>query len=125
MPTRTPSMTSYSFGDVVLVYFPQSGKSATKQRPGVVVLDIGDADIVIAPVTSQVRSQTGDLQIYNLAGTGLLRPSWIRLPKIATLLKSDVVRRLGRLSPSDRTMIEQNWEALYSTFCLVNPIRSR
>ena len=47
-------MTSYDFGDVVLVHFPQSGATARKQRPGVIViLDIGDADLVIAPVTSQ------------------------------------------------------------------------
>jgi mRNA interferase MazF len=109
-------MTSYSFGDVVLVHFPQSGKSARKQRPGIVVLDISDADLVIAPVTSQLRSQTGDLEIDNLNGTGLLRPSWVRLAKVATLLKSDVIRTLGRLSSSDRTLIAQNWHALYSAF---------
>ena len=46
-------MTSYEFRDVVLIYFPQSGTSSRKQRPGIVLLDIGDADLVIAPVTSK------------------------------------------------------------------------
>src|SRR5438067_7579368 len=115
-PTRMPSMTSYEFGDVVLVYFPQLGTAARKQRPGIVVLDIGDADLVIAPVTSKVRSQTGDLSITSLPGTGLVRPSWVRLAKVATLLKSDLVRALGRLSQPDRNQLAQNWQALYLGF---------
>ena len=71
-------MTSYDFGDVVLVFFPQSGTAARKQRPGIVILDIGDADLVIAPVTSKARSQAGDILIADLTGTGLIRPSWVR-----------------------------------------------
>jgi hypothetical protein len=67
-------MTSYEFGDVVLVYFPQSGTTARKQRPGIIVLDIGDADIVLAPVTSKARSQAGDMPVATLSGTGLIRP---------------------------------------------------
>lgn len=109
-------MTSSNFGDVVLVFFPQSGTTLRKQRPGIVVLDIGDSDLVIAPVTSQVRTQTGDIRIGNLSGTGLIRPSWVRLAKVATLLKSDVARPLGRLSPADRDLVAQNWQIVYSDF---------
>jgi mRNA interferase MazF len=46
-------MTTYEFGDVVLVAFPQSGTTARKRRPALVVLDIGDADIVLAPITTR------------------------------------------------------------------------
>jgi mRNA interferase MazF len=109
-------MTTYKFGDVVLVHFPQSGITARKQRPGIVVLDIGDADIVIAPVTSKARSQSGDLPIGDLSGTGLIRPSWARLGKVATLLKSDVIRSLGRLSDSDRKQTALAWQAIYGGF---------
>ena len=105
-------MTNYEFGDVVLVYFPQSGTNARKQRPGVIVLDIGDADLVIAPVTSKPRNQTGDLRLTDLKGTGLVRPSWMRLAKVATLLKIDLVRALGRLSVADRNQLTQNWQRL-------------
>jgi len=101
-------MTSFEFGDVVLVHFPQSGTAARKQRPGIVVLDIGDADLVIAPITSKARSHVGDLALANLSGTGLIRPSWVRLAKVATLLKTDLVRALGRLSSPDRTLVAQN-----------------
>jgi mRNA interferase MazF len=109
-------MTTYNFGDVVLVHFPQSGTATRKQRPGIVVLDIDDADIVIAPVTSTARSQLGDIQLADKSGTGLIRQSWVRLAKVATLLKSDVVRALGRVSAPDRNVVAKNWQTLYGDF---------
>jgi mRNA-degrading endonuclease toxin of MazEF toxin-antitoxin module len=109
-------MTNYEFGDVVLVHFPQSGANARKQRPGIVVLDIGDADLVIAPVTSKARLQAGDIALASLAGTGLIRTSWGRLAKVATLLKSDVVRSLGRLSDDDRNQVTLAWQTLFRDF---------
>lgn len=109
-------MTSYEFGDVVLVHFPQSGTSAKKQRPGIVILDIGDADLVIAPVTSKARTQAGDITVIDLSPTGLIRSSWVRLAKAATLLKSDVVRQLGRLTPSERKSISHSWQQLFNDF---------
>jgi hypothetical protein len=54
-------MTNYEFGEVVLGHFRQSGTTARKQRPGIVVLDIGDADLVVAPVTTKARMQSGDM----------------------------------------------------------------
>lgn len=109
-------MTTYECGTVVLVHFPQSGTTIRKQRPGVVVLDIGDADLVLAPVTSQPRNQAGDVPLASQSGTGLLRPSWVRLAKLATLLKTDVVRVLGKLSRDDRTRLAHHWQDLYRDF---------
>ena len=109
-------MTTYEFGDVVLVHFPQSGTTARKQRPGIVVLDIGDADLVIAPVASKARSHVGDVTLKNVPQTGLVKPSWVRLAKVATLLKTDLVRKLGRLSPPDRKKIAQDWHTLDGGF---------
>ena len=109
-------MTSYEFGDVVLVHFPQSGTRARKQRPGIILLDIDDANLVIAPETSKARFQAGDIALNNLSGTGLIRPSWVRLAKVATLLKTDLVRKLGRLAPEDRNELVQNWQKLYAGF---------
>jgi mRNA interferase MazF len=107
---------NYEFGDVLPVQFPQSGTTARKQRPGIVILDIGDADLVIAPVTSQVRKQAGDLAVKTLQGTGLVRSSWVRLAKVATLLKTDVKRTMGRATDSDRARIAGAWTSLYGDF---------
>ncbi len=109
-------MTSYEFGAVVLVSFPQSGTTVRKQRPGIVVLDIGDADLVIAPVTSKARHQAGDWSLPSLPGTGLIRTSWVRLAKVATLLKTDLVRVRGRLPDSDRQQLALTWDQLYRDF---------
>lgn len=51
-------MTKYKFGDVVLVVFSQTDGSK-KQRPALVVLDTGDDDIVLAPVTTTERRARG------------------------------------------------------------------
>jgi hypothetical protein len=109
-------MTNFEFGAVVLVHFPQSGADSKKQCPGVVVLDIGDADIVIAPVTSKKRSQAGDVSLTDLTGTGLIRPLWARLAKVATLLKKDLVHPPGRLQSADRSRLAELWQKLYADF---------
>jgi mRNA interferase MazF len=111
-----PFMTTFKFGDVVLIHFPQSGAAARKQRPGIVVLDIGDSDLIVAPVTSRDRTHAGDIALADLSGSGLLRASWVRLAKAATLLKSDVIRRLGRLSFNQRNQIAHDWQRLFSDF---------
>jgi mRNA-degrading endonuclease toxin of MazEF toxin-antitoxin module len=109
-------MTNYEFGTLVPVHFPQSGTTVKKQRPGIVVLDIGNADLVVAPVTSRHRQQAGDMPLTSLLGTGLIRPSWVRLAKVATLLKSDLVRTLGRLADGDRQQVAHEWDQLFRNF---------
>ena len=109
-------MTNFEFGTVVLIRFPQSGTNARKQRPGIVMLDIGDLDLVIAPVTSKARSQPGDISLADLKGSGLIRSPWVRLAKVATLLKPDVVRVLGRVSSQERNELTRSWQTLYGNF---------
>lgn len=66
-------MTSYKFGDIVLVNFPQSGTTQMKKRPVLVILDIDDADVVLAPITTIERVGKGDCKLENWSGCGLLR----------------------------------------------------
>ncbi len=101
---------------MISVKFPQSGRDEKKRRPAVVVLDIGDADIVVVPVTSVARSLAGDHPIPDWSGAGLIKPSWVRLAKVFFVLKTEVGSRYGRLSDSDRTLIAQSWASLYGTF---------
>jgi mRNA interferase MazF len=106
-------MTSYEWGDVVLVEFPQSGLNRRKRRPALVVLDLGDADVVLAPITTRERSGPGDYKLRDWSTSGLLRESWVRLAKIACLQKSDVNRRLGRITERDKAELIARWQALY------------
>lgn len=107
-------MTSYEFGDIVLIAFPQSGTSQRKRRPALVVLDVGDADVVLAPITTRERSGRGDYRLRDWSAGGLLRESWVRLAKIACLEKRDITRRLGRLTDVDRDALNALLQALYT-----------
>ena len=107
-------MMNYEFGDIVLVDFPQSGTSQRKRRPALVVLDIGDADVVLAPITTMERSGQGDCRLRDWSMSGLLKESWVRLAKIACLEKHDISRRLGRLTDYDRSMLTNLWQTLYT-----------
>jgi mRNA interferase MazF len=106
-------MTVYEFGDVVLVDFPQSGAEPTKRRPALVVLDIADADLLLAPITTRERTGRGDVKIQDWHEGGLLRESWVRLAKVACLEKRNVTRRLGRLSNADKTNLALAWRLLF------------
>ena len=54
-------MTNYNFGEIVLVDFPQI--NTTKKRPALVMLDIGDADVVLVPITTTPRMGQGDYEL--------------------------------------------------------------
>jgi mRNA interferase MazF len=106
-------MTVCEFGDVVLVDFTQSGSEQPKRRPALVLLDIGDADVLLAPITTRERTGPGDVRIRDWEQGGLLRESWARLVKVACLEKRNVPRRLGRLSDADRRNLALAWRSLF------------
>ena len=105
-------MTNYDIGDVVLVHFPQTAAPGTKLRPAVVVLDVRDEDVVVAPVTSVPRHGPGDLPITAWLQAGLHTASWVRPAKLNTLPKQDVSRRVGSLSKEDRQSMAAHWQGL-------------
>src|SRR3989344_5368713 len=106
------SMISYKFGDVVLIDFSQSdGKK--KKRPALIILDTGDSDIVVAPITTKKRNGAGECQIKNWKDCGLLLASWVRLAKVSCLAKGDIERSLGSVTSYDRSNIISVWNKLY------------
>ncbi|MBI1748096.1 MAG: type II toxin-antitoxin system PemK/MazF family toxin [Acidobacteria bacterium] len=66
-------MTDYEAWEIVLVDFPQRGLTQTKKRPALVVLDIGDADVALAPITTKERLGSGDYKLKDWQSGGLLR----------------------------------------------------
>src|SRR5262249_21715648 len=104
-PRVTRSMTSYQAGELVLIDFPFTAGSQSKPRPGLVLLDSGDADVLVARVTTQPANTPYDVPLGDWQQAGLLAPSLVRLHKLATLAKARVQRRLGMLTATDRQAV--------------------
>jgi len=100
-----PSTTSYRRGDVVLVPFPFTDLSTSKQRPALVIsadaLNSKRDDVLVAAITSQVPATLAADEFMIPAGElttcGLPKPSILRLSKLVALHRQLVVKRIGAL----------------------------
>jgi mRNA interferase MazF len=92
---------SFTSGEILLVPVAFSDGRGSKKRPVVVIFDSGDADLLVAPVTSQMSRSARDVQVNNWERAGLRLPSIVRLEKSATVEKSTVVRRMGKLGTEE------------------------
>lgn len=105
-------MTSYRRGDVILVDIAFSGAVGYKRRPAVVlsteVFNRAGTKLIVAAITSNVSPpfRPGDSLLDDWHAAGLLKPSAVR-GVLATVDKIDVVRKLGKLSTRDFTIVEQ------------------
>lgn len=102
---------AFQFGDVVLVLFPFTDQSSSKQRPAVIVSSAAynctRRDVILMPVTSQLRTRVfGEVMVQDWQGTRLLKPSAIK-PIITTLDHSLVIKMLGRLSERDAAALRE------------------
>jgi mRNA interferase MazF len=104
-------MTNYLFGDILLVPFPFTDQSASKQRPAIVISSPNynkeRPDIIIMAVTSQIKPSAiiGEVTIVNWENAGLLKPSVIK-PVIATVEQTLVRKTLGRLDEIDQISLQ-------------------
>ena len=105
-------MTIYERGNIILVPFPFSDQSAIKKRPAIVIssddYNESSPDIIIMAITSRTEQAIyiGECFIENWQDAGLLRPSTTK-PAISTIEKSLILKKLGRLSPSDLIAIDK------------------
>lgn len=96
----------YKQGDIVAVNYPFSDNPAlSKLRPAIVLsngLSNGlDNDLLIAPITTMLRSDIFSLQLGNhKLSTPLPENSEIRCNKITTLRKSLIIRKISTLKSS-------------------------
>jgi mRNA-degrading endonuclease toxin of MazEF toxin-antitoxin module len=109
-------MTSYQAGDLLLVDFPFTSGGKAKPRPGLVLWDTGDADVVLARVTTQAAGTPHDVAVADWQQAGLLAPSFVRLHKLATIAKSRVKKRLGALQPADRQRVASVLHSMAATW---------
>ncbi|XWK87456.1 MAG: type II toxin-antitoxin system PemK/MazF family toxin [Phormidium sp.] len=109
-------MSNYQSGEVVLITFMFTGATESKRRPGLVILDTGDEDIIVARITSQTAKTVFDVEIVEWQQAGLRLPSVVRLHKINTLEKALIERKLGVLTENDwvqvRDRIQQIWSSI-------------
>jgi len=100
-------MTSYKFGDVVLVSFPFTDQTITKKRPAIVVSSTDynrqRPDLIIMAVTSRVKPSPslGEVMVTQWKQTGLIKPSVIK-PICTTVEKGLVLKKLGLLTQQDQ-----------------------
>ena len=109
-------MINYQPGELLLIAFPYTAGAQTKSRPAMVVLDAGDADIVVARVTTQSGHDNHDVLLQDWKDAGLLAPSTVRLHKLATLEKTLVQRRLGCVQNEDRVAIGAAMQRIFGTW---------
>lgn len=100
------------FGDVVLVPFPFTNQSTTKQRPAVVVSSGAYAqarpDVVLMAITSQVRTPLAfaETLVVDWQAANLLKASVVK-PLLATLEQALVIRQLGTFTSGDQIALKK------------------
>jgi mRNA interferase MazF len=108
-------MESYCTGDIVLLAFPFTDSARAKRRPALVLLDIGDDDIIVARVTGQVVQSAFDVELVEWQQAGLLLPSVVRVHKVATVEKRLIDRKLGKLTSQDLSNVQIKIQQLWAS----------
>lgn len=109
--TKMRSIITYKKWDIVLVPFLFTNLKSTKKRPALIISPDkynSGADLVIMIITSNISSfgRTGDYIIQNWKESGFPKPSMTRM-KFATIEKSIVIKKIGRLHKNDCTSLIQ------------------
>ncbi|MFN2372825.1 MAG: type II toxin-antitoxin system PemK/MazF family toxin [Cyclonatronaceae bacterium] len=95
------------FGDIVLLKFPFTDGKSYKKRPALIINDYDDGDVIVCRITSQIYDTKNDYYLDNWMNFGLKLPSVVRVHKIATLDKSLVEKKMGKLDELSRESITQ------------------
>lgn len=108
-------MTPYKQGDVLLVPFPFTDQSTSKQRPAIVLTtesyNRNHLDIILAPVTSQISKNKDDILLLDWKSAGLLKSSSVK-PVLSSFETSLVRRKLGVLSQDDLKKVRQLFQRI-------------
>jgi len=109
-------MTIYEQGDVLLVPYPFTDQSGTKQRPAVVLSGAAynqhHPDLILAPITSQITHSGDEIILDNWQAAGLLKPSSVK-PLLSSLETRLARRKLGKISPSDLNQIRSLFARIF------------
>ncbi len=98
-------MPLYQSGDVVLIAFPFTHLKKTKKRPALVLLDVGDNDVLVARITSKLTDTNFDVTIGEWKKAGLILPSIVRIHKLGTIEGNAIEKKIGILHKKDWTNV--------------------
>ncbi len=88
-------------GDIVLVPFPFTDLSNTKNRPAL-VLAYDQRDVILAFISTQVHlASSNDLLLRPNATNGLKKESLLRLSKLITLDARLILGKIGALTAAE------------------------
>ena len=107
-------MTTYNFGDIVLIGFPYTDLQGVSKRPAIVLYDSGDQDVLVARITTQEYLSGVDYKIIGWKNAGLLAESYVRIGKQATIEKKYVIRKLGALAEPEPETIKSILRRMYN-----------
>lgn len=100
-------MPTYPQGEVLLAWLVFSDGQGSKRRPVLVVLDFGDDDLLVVPITSHPARTATDVTLSKWREAGLKLPSTVRVEKLATIEKSCIARSLGKLLPAELASVRE------------------
>lgn len=100
-------------GDIVLIKFPFTDLSESKNRPALVLVR-RQSDVVVAFITSNIiRSENWDIVLEPNLQNGLKHISVIKISKIATLDKTLVLGKIGQIDSSDILKVNEGLSLLF------------
>lgn len=106
-------------GEVVLLAFPFTDLTTTKNRPAVVlsarVFNSSHQDIIVAAITSRLTAQeSGDIKLTSpdQKQGGLLKPSIVKPGKIVTIDQRLIRKTIGHLPETTMHKIQVQLKAL-------------
>ncbi len=80
----------------------------SKKRP-VLVLWLDGADAIVAAITTAESRSAYDVQLHDWSGSGLRKPSTVRLARLDCLEKSVLIAKIGNISPGDGKLNKHTW----------------
>jgi len=94
-------MALYHPGDIVLIAFPYTNLKKIKKRPALVLLNVGDNDVLVARITGKQMHADFNVLINEWSGIGLLMPSVVRIHKLGTIEEDIIEKKIGVLHKKD------------------------
>src|SRR4051794_22727916 len=103
-------------GDIILITFPFTDLSGSKLRPAVILADTNE-DVTVTFITTQLKwREPTDILLTPSSNNGLKLPSLIRASKIATLDKTLIKGRMGKLSVEELMDLNEKLKLILKLF---------